>query len=364
MALAVDTSRRESEHRTSVRAPSIGIATGPSRLSGPATQRRILVVPDSENDTQGVRNSLRFAGLLGKRGNIKKKACGVHIVQTGDLLRKHAPDPAVVDFWIALRTAAEAAACSLHLVAGNHELEIWRRLQSGESLGLRRREQRMVRELIRTMSLFHVEGSMLFIHGYPTVKLLRHVQAYRAGTGKDLNDYNADCFRPALDDPKQLARYAYPRRQAGRRCLLHEVSDPARYYRRHGAEVAALLGDLGIDLLIHGHRPERSGVQNDFECSRWLPGIRMISNDVQLRVLGLGATAISQVENGSTELRFVNRVVASSAHRSEVRKMLRAPDRQPPACAESGTPVKIAALTRDSGWRLPARGQAARASTG
>ncbi len=363
--MALDASRRGSEHRTSRRAPAIGLGTYPLRATKPPSRRRLLVLPDSENDTQGVRDSLRFAGLLGKRGNIKKRMCGVHIVQTGDLLHKHAPDPAVVDFWNGLRSAADTAGCSLHLVAGNHELEIWRRLRSGERLGLRRREQRAVEELIRTMRLYHVEGSMLFIHGYPTVKLLRHIQAVGGGNGKDLNDYNADCFQPALDAPGKLAQYAY-RRAQGRGSLLHDVPDPARYYRRHGAEVAALLAGLGIDLVIHGHRPERSGVQADFECSRWLPGIRMIGHDIQLRVRGLGATAISQVENGPAELRFVNRANTSSAHRSDVRRLLQDPDRLGPAPvqAEPAIQRKMAASARDSDWRLPTMGQAARAFHG
>jgi len=210
-------------------------------------------------------------------------------------------------------------------VAGNHEIEIWRRLESGERLGLKRREQGDVRGLIRTMKLFHVEGSILFIHGYPTVKLLRHIQAYRIGTGNDIDTYNQDCFQAALDNPKQLIRYAYPRRNACRGLLLHDVPDPARYYRRHGREVSALLGSLGIDLVVHGHRPERSGIQKDFELERWLPDVRMINNDIQLRLQGLGATVIRQVENGPTDLLFFNRISSTYAHRCEIRRVLRAP---------------------------------------
>jgi hypothetical protein len=67
-------------------------------------------------------------------------------------------------------------------LAGNHELEIWRRLQSGEHLGLKRRDRQAMKGLIGTTRLFHVSGSMLFIHGYPALKLLHHLHAYRSGT--------------------------------------------------------------------------------------------------------------------------------------------------------------------------------------
>jgi hypothetical protein len=246
-------------------------------------------------------------------------------VQTGDLLYKNAPSVSVVRFWETLRAVAAGADCAVHLVAGNHEIEIWRRLASGERLGLRRRERREIRGLIRSMKLFHVEGTTLFIHGYPTVKLLRHIAAYRMGTGNGIDEYNRDCFRAALDNPKQLARYAYPRRNACRGCLLHDLEDPARYYRRHGREVAYLLRALGIETVIHGHRPERTGVQKDYELRRSIPGVRMINNDIQIRLTGLGATAIRQEGDGQTDVLFVNPRSASPKQRTQVRRLLRAP---------------------------------------
>ncbi len=268
---------------------------------------------------------MKFAGLLNKKGGFKAKARDAHIVQTGDLLSKHGPDPAVVRFWEELRGAAQAAGCSLHLVAGNHELEIWRRLEAGERLGLTRREQKAMKELIRSMKLFHVDGSMLFIHGYPTATLLRHVRAFLEGAGNRINDYNLECFRPALDNTDRLAQYAYPRNNSRQGNLLHDVPNPERYYRRHGTEIADLLGSLGIDLVVHGHRPERSGVQQDYELQRWLPGIRMISNDVQLRQQGLGATVIKQADGCSPDVCFFNGPNATSSHRAAAKALLRAP---------------------------------------
>jgi len=294
------------------------------RPAKPKPQRRLVVVGDCENDVDSVQASLRFLGLLGKRGQLKARARGTQIVQTGDLLHKNGPSPDVVRFWEGLRSAAEADGYALHLVAGNHELEIWRRLRAGERLGLSRPEQGQVRELIRRMQLFHVDGSMLFIHGYPTVELLRDMQVYRAKTGKSLNDYNRDCFQPSFDDPARLARYSYPRRNTARGCLLHDAPDPRRYYRLHGGKVAALLASLGLDTVVHGHRPERAGVQTDYEWQQWIPGVRMINNDIQLRLQGLGATVIRQMDRGAADVLFVNANSATAESRAQARRLLRA----------------------------------------
>lgn len=285
-----------------------------------ADERRIVAISDCENGTSCVKQSLRFAGLLSKQGHLRPKARHASIVQTGDLLHKRAPNPSALQFWEEMRATGAKQGCAVHILAGNHELEIWQRLRSGQDLGLKRQQQKAVKAFIRTTRLFHVEGSILFIHGYPTLGLLRDMRRYQRRTGKSLNRYNKDCFQPALDNTKQLAQYAYPRGNVLRRPLLHDVPDPGRYYQRHGKEVASLLGSLDIDLVVHGHRPERSGIQTDYELQRWLPGVRMINTDIQLRLRGLGATVIRQVDNGRTDVLFVNRRNASPAHRKDVRR--------------------------------------------
>lgn len=285
-----------------------------------ADERRIVAISDCENGTACVKQSLRFAGLMSKNGQLTSGARHASIVQTGDLLHKRAPDPSAIEFWDEIRTTGAKRGCAVHILAGNHEMEIWQRLQSGQDLGLKRQQQKAVKTFIRTTRLFHVEGSILFIHGYPTVGLLRDMRRYQQRTGKSLNRYNKDRFQPALDCSKQLIHYSYPRGNALRGILLHDVPDPEHYYRRHGKEVAALLGSLDIDLVIHGHRPKRSGIQTDYELRRWLPGVRMINTDIQLRLRGLGATVIRQVDDGRTDVLFVNRRNSSPSHRKDVRR--------------------------------------------
>ena len=288
----------------------------------PPQRRRIVAIADCENDTASVQASLRFVGLCGKRGRFKAKSDGACIVQTGDLLHKNRPNPSVVEFWEGLRAAAEGANCALHLIAGTHELEILRRLRSGARLGLKRCDRVAIQRLIRSTQLFQLKGSMLFMHGYPTVRLLRHMLAYRNDTGNSLDDYNREHFQAAFDDNDSLARYAYLRRSDNPNALLHDVPDPERYYRRNGEEVAALLGALGIDLVVHGHRPERSGLQADYEFRRLLPGIRMISHDIQMRLHGLGATVIHQIGSDPAEVHFISSRQSTPSHRADVRRAL------------------------------------------
>ena len=287
----------------------------------PSIRRHAVVIPDCENETDSVRASLHFAGVLNKKGKFRARAQGIDIIQTGDLLHKQAPDLSVLRFWSRLRDAVQANGGTLHLVAGNHEIEIWRRLEAGAHYGLKRRELGELRAAIRSTKLFHIDGSILYIHGYPTVGLLRDMQTFQRSTGGTLDSYNRYRFQKALDEPKQLARYGYQRRAIPRGCLLHDVLDPERYYADHGAETADLLWSFGIDTVVHGHRPERSGVQTDYELQHRLPGIRMISGDVQSRRHGLGAAIVRQQDDVPPEVYFVNRANASRSHRKEVKPL-------------------------------------------
>ena len=222
-------------------------------------------IPDCENETDAVCATLRFAGVLNKKGQPRERAGRVQIVQTGDLLLKRAPDPAVVRFWQRLGAKVAQGGGALHLVAGNHEMEIWRRLRAGERFGLSRPDLARLAAHIRSTKLFHLDGSTLYLHGYPTVAFLRDLERYCARTGRAPERYNRDRFAKALRDPKKLAAFDYA--ADGGRGLLHDVSSPRQYYRRHGKEVAGLLAGFGVATVVHGHRPERDGVQTDFELS-------------------------------------------------------------------------------------------------
>jgi hypothetical protein len=306
--------------------------------------QRFLVIADCENALTPVRETLRYTGLLKKRGDLRSKyAQGLHVVQTGDLLHKHQPDPEVVRFWLSLRRDIEEQGGRLTMLAGNHELEAWKNLCLGERLGLKRKQCQLMSELMSVCKLFYVAGSVLFLHGYPTLNLLSSLRGFQDRTGLSLNDYNEHCFRKALNDPEKLQHYLYLRSKNARKLLLHDLDDALGYYRANGKEIAELLRHFGIEQVVHGHRPIRSGVQTDREFRRWLPGVRMIGNDTQIRLRGLGAVVMRTAPEEQAEILFVNHRNCRPDQRKQVRRALRA-DTPPP------TALGLMAGRRHSQW--------------
>jgi hypothetical protein len=150
------------------------------------------------------------------------------------------------------------------------------------------------------------------------------MERFQERTGLPVNDYNERCYRQALDHPDKLDHYLYLKGGNARRLLLHDVEDARGYFRRHGREIAALLRGFGIEQVVHGHRPLRSGVQADYEFRRWLPGVRMIGNDTQLRLRGLGAVAMRMAPEQEPQVLFVNTRNRGGGQRKLVKRALRA----------------------------------------
>jgi hypothetical protein len=103
------------------------------------------------------------------------------------------------------------------------------------------------------------------------------------------------------------------------------VADASRYYKKQGRVVGAVLAQLKIDIVIHGHRPQRSGVQVDYEFGKWIPKVRMIGNDTMVRRRGIGATVIRATSSGALDMVFINTKTKSGKLRRKVQKDLREP---------------------------------------
>jgi len=82
---------------------------------------------------------------------------------------------------------------------------------------------------------------------------------------------------------------------------------------------------LKIDVVIHGHRPQRSGVQVDYEFGKWIPKVRMIGNDTMVRRRGIGATVIRVTSRGALDMVFINTKTESKKLRRKVQKDLGEP---------------------------------------
>jgi hypothetical protein len=122
-----------------------------------------------------------------------------------------------------------------------------------------------------------------------------------------------------------MRQYAYARDNLKTHYLLYDVADASRYYKKQGRAVGAVLAKLKIDIVVHGHRPQRSGVQVDYEFEKWIPGIRMVGNDTMVRRKGIGASVISLTSSGDLDMVFINTRTISKKLRKKVRKILREP---------------------------------------
>jgi hypothetical protein len=288
----------------------------------PALPARCIVFSDTENGIDPVVNTLRFTGVLGQKGGLADELAGLSILHTGDLIDKKNPDPAVVAYWQKLQQDAPTKGGQVRLIAGNHELEIWQQIRSGEKFGMSAEQLGCINNFIESLDLFHVAGPVLFMHGYPTLEFLQVLLHFRETTGKTLNCFNADHYKKAFKSVNASKQYAYVRRNRRANYLLYDVADASRYYKKQGREVGAVLARLNIDTVVHGHRPQRSGIQADNEYLKWIPKVRMIGNDTMVRRRGLGATIIRQESGGELDVVFINTKTGSKKLRKKVQKDL------------------------------------------
>lgn len=258
--------------------------------------RFTLVFSDTDNDLNSVQYVLWLTGLCNKNGQWRKGVHGFCVVHTGDWLNKWNPNPEVLEFFLTLRHSAPDS-CRVILLVGNHEVEILQRVASG----VRTRLTCDHLALIREQDVLYVSGSVLYIHGYPTVNLLSLlVQIKKENAG--LNVFNKR-FRKAFHE----GRYALFKKREGLE-IIGDIRNVKQYYIRggsdgetNGARVGHLLHCLGLDTVIHGHRPNVL-IQVDYELQAEVPGIRMINNDNKAKMTGMGAVVVDM----KNYVRFIN----------------------------------------------------------
>ena len=122
-----------------------------------------------------------------------------------------------------------------------------------------------------------------------------------------------------------MRQYAYVRANRRANYLLYDVVDASRYYKKQGRVVGDVLAQLKIETINHGHRPQRSGLQVDYEFGKWIPNIRMIGNDTMVTRSGIGATVIRETSSGDFNIVFINAKTLSRELRIKVQRDLRGP---------------------------------------
>lgn len=276
------------------------------RVRRPASLVRSIVFSDTDNDVNSVKTTLHFAGITNDEGEFVDNLEGVSIFHTGDYLDKKNPDLSVVQYWQSLRREAIGKGCYVKLIAGNHEQEIWQRMRAGEKYGMGAGQTRILNDFIESLDLFHIVGPVLLMHGYPTLEFLQTLLHFKDVTGKDLNRFNHDHYKKAFISINGMRQYAYVKDSQKTNYLLYDVADANRYYRKRGKLIGDILEKLNIAIIVHGHKPRRSGTQADYEFSEWIPKVRMIGNDTNVSRKGIGATVFRITSRGAFDMDFIN----------------------------------------------------------
>ena len=295
------------------------------RAARPAFLLRCIVFSDTDNDVDSVKTTLHFAGITNEGDEFSDNLEGVTIFHTGDYVDKKNPDLSVVRYWQSLRQKAVRKGCYVKLIAGNHEQEIWQRLRAGERYGLDLQQTQVLNDFIESLDLFHVVGRVLLIHGYPTLEFLQALLHFKEVTGEDLNRFNHDHYKKAFISTNALRQYAYVKESRKTNHLLYDVADANRYYRKRGKLIGDILEKLNIGIVVHGHKPRRSGTQADYEFADWIPNIRMIGNDTSVSRRGIGATIFRVTSRGAVDIDFINTDTESDELRRKVQEVLSEP---------------------------------------
>lgn len=304
---------------------------------------RIITFSDTDNDTECVSSTLEFAELVGADGALTEELAGLSIVHTGDVLDKKAPNFEASDYWIELEGEVSKRGGAVKVLAGNHEQELWQRVKSGEDYGASQKTLSRVCSFVENLDLFYVDGPVMFIHAYPTVGFLQTLLRYRNDTGSHLNDFNSEHYREAFESNDLLAQYSGVGGETNEHHILYDFDEVKAHYKEYGAEISATLAEMEIDVLIHGHRPQHSGVQADYEFARWVPDIRIVGNDTVVKAHGFGATLVRLELGRSAELCFLNSKASSKKIRKAALSLLR------PSGSDSGELRRLLSESEECG---------------
>ncbi len=264
-----------------------------------------IVLSDTGNCIKCIDENLKFAGILTEDREWQVGIKNIKIIHTGDWTNKNKPSPFSIDYLKELQESAPPT-CEVILLNGNHEIEIYREIGKKKGRNLDKKHY----EFIKKQHFIHASKNILYIHGYPTLKLIQLLKQFRDGGLLDLNKFN-DRFRDSFFSQK----HEYFMEDESLEILgdfEKSYTKLSRYYAKNingnktcGQVISGILKELGFDTIIHGHKPQ-SGVQKDWELKDEIPEIRMINNDTQVSRNILGSIMIKESEIKPPKIVFNN----------------------------------------------------------
>lgn len=235
----------------------------------------IITLSDTHNDVEAIKENLRLYNIVDGDGKWNSNIENIKIIHTGDLVNKQDPDLTSLRYMRELKDTAPKS-CSVEMIAGNHEIDV---LQNKPFVI----QDPYIEEDIEHMKVLHYDEPVLFMHGYPTRELLETLLTY-TDTEEGVAELNRLFEQSATEamqgDPRNISYFSYQKKNdiTGKKNIFRDIK-PEKYYEKRGEEISDLLDQLGIKIIIHGHKPVKDGVQAKHEFHKHIQGATLIDND-------------------------------------------------------------------------------------
>lgn len=237
---------------------------------------RVVCLSDIHNDLVAARASLKQRDLIGNDGEWKYSVRPVHLLLLGDSVNKQNPNPDALTYFRHLQKTAPAD-CSVTMLVGNHELDLLTQVANGKEVGLKNKKI----EFLGSMDVVCVRGSVLYLHRYPSLGLVRELWQQYCEQGGIPATWNINRrFREAVfmmrKDPEKSKNIFRECDDGGEERSLGGLS-PKEYYQKYGVLLSHFLKEMGVTTVIHGHKKQEEGGQK-FEP--YIPDVLMVNSDV------------------------------------------------------------------------------------
>lgn len=245
---------------------------------------KYVVVSDMHDDCRAGLESLRRSDVLNAHGEWEKNGGRVHIIVTGDSVDKDYPSRNRKMFHF-LRGLQETVpeGSEVTVLVGNHEIDLLLRELDGEKC-LRKKDI----HFLQTCGVVCKKGSILFLHGYPTRELVYElVTQYRENDG-NVDNFDWTINRRFSKAVGALLEGGLSKEEIRKMLISFDIGTAKKtlgglteeeYYKKYGREISLILQEMGITLVVHGHKKNISGGQ---QVETYIPNVCMINGDVAL----------------------------------------------------------------------------------